>query len=517
MPSARRSRVVATTWMVLLATAITLTSSMASAQCVCARCDHFAQYREANLCSAARADSCLERTRYTATRSDGTAATVGGVFRWRSARATGWRPGDPVRSWWHRMLLPHFTLEYMRKLRNAYNAAAQQCDASATCCAEREQLLRHLDDMIDFHLTDARNAVGGSGAPWAWENVYGITQGMEQLEWASFLASAAQTFQTNQEPDRATRALRQGLDAARALFLPVGPLTGGVRQATDDRCGPSTGATRPCYWFHSRGRGVDTVTRGPRTVLNQHLHVVRDALVLHTQLEDMAELAATAAGEGRPTASDILDAAVGGLYQLAFSAGPDDAAPLRAPALGHFVNPQGTLTPYVWAHYEFDQAARSGTDIGAERTCHYHFHTLEMLYSIAEHLLRNRSRYRAGACFPDALSEGAPLYSAMDQLLVRDGPVHRFYQSASSRILFAQQPGCPSDAGNPTYDLSAAAHRFYAERFGAIPDPTRDPWCSSVGQACSAGCECCSGACSAGQCAMPGSAPAHLDPTTDPS
>jgi len=491
--------------------------SAASAQCVCRRCEQLEHYREANLCSSTRSAECLQRASYTATRSDGTHATVGGVFRWRGSRAAGWRDGDPLRTWWHQLLLPHFTLEYMRKLRNAYNAAAQQCDAATSCCAERQQLRRHLDDMIEFHLTDAQDAVGGNGAPWAWENVYGVTQGMEQAEWAAFLASAAQTFEVSGESERATRTLRQALDTARALLVPVGPLTGGVRQRLENECGPSHENARPCYWFHSRGRGVDTVTRGERTVLNQHLHVVRDALVLHTLLGEMPDLLAAVTGEGRPSAADILDAAIGGLYQLAFSGGPDDTESTRPPSIRHFMNRRGTQVPYVWSHYEFAQALRTGTDISAERTCHYHFHTLEMLYAIAEHLDRERPRYQTGACFPDAHPEGARLYAAMDRMLARDGAVHQFHLSASNRDLFSQQPGCPREAGNPTYDLSAAAHAFYANRFAGSPDSAMDAWCSSEGRTCSAGCECCSGACSAGRCGAPGSAATRLDPTSDPS
>ena len=116
----------------------------------------YEDYVASKQCQLPSDNSCLEATTYVATRSDGSHEQVSGVYQWRNV---GQAPG---------LLLPHFLLEYMRRLRNAYNSVPE---------AYREQLDNQINFLISSRVSDDSNealrAVDRNGAL-VWENNQGV-------------------------------------------------------------------------------------------------------------------------------------------------------------------------------------------------------------------------------------------------------------------------------------------------------------------------------------------------------
>lgn len=395
----------------------------------------FEVYRACNVCDETDGpyDQCLE--------------PVGDVFSWRATELVGWRPED--RGTAHEgQVLPKPLLPYMRLLREAYRADPQRYAG-------------HLDDMIEHLLADTTRR----GRVNAWENPYRITGAIEQSEYGAYFASVAELHASLGDDARAGEAITLGLDAIAALAAPVGPETGGVRAAPTQTCGQTASRKRPCYWFHSRGRGVAHGPE-PQMVLHHQLRAVRDALFVYLAVRDLSPLVSDARAEE----AALIDSAVGGLYQLAFSPGNDADRPWSPPNMLDMR--RWTKPPvgesYHWSHFSFARdwdpvAGAGGAGVGADiaSSCQYHLDVLELSAVIGRLLQGNRGQLADEA-------DGWRLFEAMEALLAFDardlfgapGSPFALYQF----FLTAMHPGSMQAEGC-TRALSGDAIEFYAEAF----------------------------------------------------
>ncbi len=386
----------------------------------------------------------LERTSYVATRGDGRRVEVDGVYRWVD-------PDDTSG-----LLLIHFLVEYLKALRNAY--------------AEHPANYKdRLFGQIDFVVSDA---VDRNGAL-VWENRFGITQAMEQAEYASLLASIARGYATAGDTKHATITLGYSLSAARSLDMTVGPRTGGVCSG-QFYAGQKRARFQLASWYHSRGRGIEEA--GIHTVLNQHLHAVRDMVNLYVNLHAVAELIPPEFGEPNQVLDRVRRRSIAGLYQLAFSEGHKGIAPTRPPNLAQFMrkrnrlrvkpsadHPDGNPLSFYWAHYGFDMRSGQPVDITEANNCHYHTHALEVFAGIVRTLERFRHLF-------DDTTDGWRLFEATDALLQgrgepigADQSTNAFYQfyRAEGDAYKRRRQGCPADA----LKLSPEAIAVYRQRF----------------------------------------------------
>jgi hypothetical protein len=353
------------------------------------------------LCTGAGDTACLEQTSYIATRSDGRQVRITGVYRWRAEGDTWGDHGFTPR----KRLLVHFLTDYLKALRHSYEG----CDAFFT----------QIYNQVDFIVSDA---IEHNGAL-VWENRLGIAQGMEQADMMAILVAIAEVHSLQGHTKEARGTMGYALRAARAFFKPVGPHTGGVRSVNQEACAAKTARLRPCFWFHSRGRGIDTeATMEPlvNTVLNQHLHVVRDTLELSVKVDALAHL--IPADLPPPhfdfrtwmTWGDLLeDRAIGGLYQLAFSNGHKAVAPTRPPNIAQFMRRRGfavgdSVIRFYTAWYNFDLLTGQRLDITHPLVCHYQGHELNILASIWTQLQ---------LLGPQLTDDGWRLFEAMIHLL----------------------------------------------------------------------------------------------------
>jgi len=320
-------------------------------------------YVRENKCHSDNSIKCLKETSYVATRGDGRKVKISGVFEW-----VGENPND-------HLFKPHFLMDYIRKLRNAYSSNSKYGD--------------QLYNQIDFLVSKAVNRNGAL----VWENPEGIAQGLEQIEFSDFFITAANAFNQNNDSRTAKGIMTYALKFLKAVDMQAGIHTGGISSITTD-CGAKKARARPCYWFHSRGLAIVEPTRpGARTVLNQHLHVVRDLLQAYQNINVIPDdLIAPEFGSRTEILDFIEDKAIGGLYQLAFSNGHKKVAPNRPPNIMQFMDyrwkgvrptpehPDGNPLSYYRAFYDFDMPTGKGLDIGAK--CHYHTHVLNLIYGI---------------------------------------------------------------------------------------------------------------------------------------
>lgn len=392
-------------------------------------------------------DNCLEGVSYTAQRSDGRFVRITGVFRWRL-----------VAQQKNAEVLPHLLLPFMRKLRDAYGESPD---------VYGEQLYNQIDYLV-------ANAVGRNGAL-VWENRDFYAQAMEQVEYAHFFASAAQAYALKGDRRTARGLMRHALMFSRSLDMPYGPQTGGVRSQFT-YCGAKRARFHPCYWFHSRGVGI--AHSDQHSVLNQHLHAVRDILNLYFVLQHNPDLMPDGFG-GLTRALERLEThAIAGLYQLIFANGAIKAQPRRGASIDQFRWYRHNVTvasgsnpiSYTWAHYAYDIAGRRPVDIAHGSVCHYHTHSLTLIASIATTLEERRALHVETA-------EGWRLYEAMDALLTpvapRGGPgaAYEFYRAEDSPAIKIRRQGCPcgpwqerganGTCAAPRAEIAQFYHRLY--------------------------------------------------------
>jgi hypothetical protein len=399
------------------------------------------EYLSQNICSQSKPNECLEPTAYLATRSDGRQVKVEGVYRWRADNMTWADPDDVVR----KHLLPHFVLQYLRRLRNAYN----QCPSG--------YYYAQLYNQIDYLVSQAATRESPAHAilpALVWENRYGITQGMEQAEMAAFLASAARVYASHGARE-ARGTMRYAFRAIESLFIPVGEHSGGVRSLVQTACAAKTARLRPCFWFHSRGVGIDTADEDMiATVLNQHLHVINGTLAMYSEVSARPDLVPEEYGTAEEALARLEDRAIGGLYQLAFSRGNNSAAPARPPSLAQFMRRDPQTWPFYFSYYRFDLSDRQFRDISFKNTCHYHTHSLKLMADIKQTLDDNVALY---ANSPSG--QGWRLYEAVGRLFAGAGEPRGQLGSTSAiwQFWLAQQvkytlvgcPRCKDKDGNP--------------------------------------------------------------------
>ena len=399
-------------------------------------------------------DGCLERTSYIATRSDGRQVRVTGVYRWNHENA----------KWDGRIhLLPHFVLDYMRKLRDAY----EECPDTYF----HTQLFNQIDYLVTQGVTrffpTARLPV------LVWENRDGVAQGMEQAEMAAFLASAANVYALHGARE-ARGTMRYAFRAIESLFIPVGQRTGGVRSLIQTECGAKIARFRKCFWFHSRGVGIDSDGEDMfATVLNQHLHVIYDALAMYQQVNTSQHLVPREWGTPEAALALIEDRAIGGLYQLAFSRGNNSAAPTRPPNLAQFMRRDTShLRPFYFSWYRFDLSDRTFNDLPLGNTCHYHTHTLAKMMGIKDKLDVNFDLFSNTPS-----GQGWRLYEAVDRLFA--GAFEPMGQAGSTSAIWqfwrAQQvkydiqyAGCPPCTREPGKQNPCSADEEVANYYGRV-------------------------------------------------
>jgi hypothetical protein len=365
---------------------------------------------------------------------------VRGVYFWKHANAR-WEDSDRVARY---HLLPHFLLGYLRKLRDAYDACPS---------AYHTPLFNQIDYVVSRAAT--RHSSTAILPALAWENRYRITQGMEQGEMAAFLASAANTYAAHGARE-APGTMRYAFQAIEPLFIRVGTFTGGVRSVVQDKCGAKIARFRPCFWFHSRGVGIDTKGEGEPaigTVLNQHLHVISSILDMSIDVNKRHELIPVEWGTAENALARLKDRAIGGLYQLAFSRGNNSAARNRPPSLAQFMRHE-TKAPvlFYFSYYRFDLPTRTFADISKEATCHYHTHSLEKFQHIME-TLNNHSGFFAA-------HDGWRLYEAMGRLLAGGSePIGQFASTAALWQFYLSQGIKYTIAGCPPCNPNSGASR----------------------------------------------------------
>ena len=105
---------------------------------------------------------------------------------------------------------------------------------------------------------------------------------------AHLFASCAKVFDSYGDRKSAKGFMDYALSFFRSFNLPKGVRTGGVT-SFGGYAGAKKARFRQCYWFHSRGLGIVDAP-GVRTVLNQHLHSIRDLLLLYLNTKGAPEL-----------------------------------------------------------------------------------------------------------------------------------------------------------------------------------------------------------------------------------
>jgi hypothetical protein len=364
---------------------------------------------QAELCTNAADDACLEPLVHEGQR----------VVRYRNREL--WTDG--------RMPGPHFLVEHMRAVRNAYEAASP--GATRDLC--RSELVAQVDYL--------RGTLTARGDALVWENQEGIAQAMEQAEHAHLFASIAVVLEAQGQLDDARSITSTALALGRALDRTVGVRSGGVRSEPQP-CTDGQTPSRQCFWLHSRGLGVSEGGGGPRVVLNQHLHAIADTLLLYQLIDEHPAILDPAEGERGAILAAILDRAIGALYQLAFGPGfqrPAGNRPARPPNLAQMVERVETngAAPFMWVSYEFDLNEGRPRNISFRNTCHYHGHTLQVLANIVAWVDAHRT---IGG---DA---GRRLAIAIDHLLAPDGPVRAIVESESNPSIRNGARGCSGES-----------------------------------------------------------------------
>ena len=354
-----------------------------------------------NVCSSEFPNNCLAKTSYIATRGDGRKVRVEDVYDYKEEDSS-------VDIFDPRNLVP-----FMKYLRNEYEANPEYGS--------------QLYNQIDFIVS---KAVDRNGAL-VWENPTGLAQGMHQAELACFLSSAANAFNHHSDRRSAKGIMTYALKLLRSLDIQAGVHTGGVCSFGS----PRPARLRQCYWFHSHIS--DPVVS---TVLNQHLHVIRDVLYTYLNIIGSGNLIDEQFGSLQDVLDYLEDKAIGGLNQLAFSEGNNEDFPNRPPNIKQFMNrrtvsikaspehPDGNPLSYYWAYYGYDMTEHQGNDIKPHNVCHYHTHVVELMAHIILVLNENKTIFEQS-------NNGHRLYEAMGALLQgkgeptgMEGSTNAFYQ-----------------------------------------------------------------------------------------
>jgi hypothetical protein len=190
------------------------------------------------------------------------------------------------------------TLDFLRKLRNAANAYPDVVSKHSLdmtlgdlVWSELQMMLTH--PSVRFYDSD-RNPLAPAAVRTGnvvdparfdsvtWVNAGGTAHAMVQADLGLWLLTLARGI-----PQQADWYLRLSERVFRSFGIP--DAEGGVR---NNRAGNRCFQNLYCYWFHSFPVGDEAY---PMTVLNQHLHAVRDAMIRHTAVFDNAVRSARSA------------------------------------------------------------------------------------------------------------------------------------------------------------------------------------------------------------------------------
>lgn len=297
----------------------------------------------------------------------------------------------------------HLSLGYLRLLRNAaLDQPTYQSDATfglplSDLLYEQVQMLLWLPSVRyqDASLAPLPTSAVTSGLhtidPTRFHMVTwrrnGMAHAMGQADLGRWLMSVASWYAQLDDQANAGYYLSLGERVYRAFA--VRQAEGGVR---NDRRGHRCYDGQYCYWFHSCP--VCTMP-SETTVLNQHLHAVRDALESHRGLAAWRDGELRLLRDGNVAAplppvlsprfiDELRDMGRGGLLQLAFGAG--NAVNASAPPnLKEFLWPTEKVSDRQRDHaaYRYYLGKRAG-NIKATNTCHYHFHSVDLLANILD-------------------------------------------------------------------------------------------------------------------------------------
>ena len=407
----------------------------------CGRAEkRLAEYLQERTCKTAEAIGCLELS------EDGGEALP--VFYWKDGTETwGDKHGKVSKHY-----LPHFLRVYLHHLRNAY----------AACGTSKELLVWA---QVQAIIADAKPRQAPGNMPsLVWENRYGYAQGMEQAEMAAYLASLAAVYQSHGENHKALSLMRDALRSIEALAIPISTNSGGVRSAIALPCGSGQNRVNSCFWFHSRGLGIDTANEDAiPTVLNQHLHVIHDVLLLYYQIHGGGIPMPPEYGTPIQVLERLESYALGGLAQLAFADGNSAKNPSAPPNMVQFLERRGNHnSSHYLAYYRFDLSKRAGRNIRWKNVCHYHTHSLVKLAHVRMLLDKYPEVYKTTAS-----GQGNLLYSTINVLFAggkepmgaphTKAPVWQLWQTQRAKYTIAQCPACGQDNCSPE-DVSVDAY-----------------------------------------------------------
>lgn len=304
----------------------------------------------------------------------------------------------------------HMTHDYLKKLRNAalseptHRTVATFGLPLSRLLYEQVQMLLRLPSVLyrDSSLrplplsavTNAAHTVVPSSFYMVTWRRGGMAHAMSQTDIGAWLISVASWYAKLGDQARAGYYLSLSEKVYRALS--VRQAQGGVRHdLTSYRCYDG----QYCYWFHSC---LECTSASQTTVLNQHLHAVRDALEAHDALSKWRDGEIRVLRTGEPAVLppvlsprfiiELRDLGRGGLLQLAFAAG--NAANKSAPPnLRELLWPAQEVGGRQRYHAAYRYVRGAGPAlISAEKTCHYHFHSVDLLAKIL-HFINTNSRF----------------------------------------------------------------------------------------------------------------------------
>ena len=219
-----------------------------------------------------------------------------------------------------------------------------------------------------------------------WVNEGGSAHAMIQADMGLWLLTLAHDFTVYGHPERADAYLR----LSERVFRPYGipHEDGGVR---NNRKGNRCYDDRYCYWFHSFPVGTESY---PMTVLNQHLHAVRNALIAHDLLARWRDDGVTdvngnvhflPAEFATIHVEQLREWGRGGLFQLAFAPG-NEAVRNAPPNLAEFLAEEDVLDgdQRYRAHYRYEISVGRPADISPKNNCHYHYQSVKMMADVLE-------------------------------------------------------------------------------------------------------------------------------------
>jgi hypothetical protein len=333
----------------------------------------FDDFVEERLCMGSTDTGCLEQLTHYACASG--CARTGYNLRWQ-------QPGR---------LDIHLTLPFLRKLRNAAQAHPEYVSRHSLgmsledlVWSQLQMFLTH--ESVRFYDTDlslldpgavrTRNSVDPTRFhSVTWVNEGGTAHAMVQADLGLWLLTMARGV-----PEQGDWYLRLSERVFRSYAIP--DEQGGVR---NNRQGNRCFDNLYCYWFHSFPVGDESY---PKTVLNQHLHAVRDALIAHDLLASWRDHGAPGAdGQIHPLPAEFDSIHIGylkewgrgGLFQLAYAPG-NEAIATAPPNLAEFLADADVLdgVQRYRAHYRYEIGV-GPFDISPDNTCHYHYHSLQVM------------------------------------------------------------------------------------------------------------------------------------------